>query len=237
MKLALFLALIILWGTTLASTSKGEGVDESCDVAKALAINNALEQFSAREFEVRKRHVCKDIVDDITCFYQKEITSEVAGTFKQMVSQKFTKEDDLCFAKVVIEVEKSKLLDVEVLGKELYKAGDIFELTVRTKEPLYVYVYNDSSEGLQKLFPHLDNNHEIVSGSKRLEDHKHIRYTVYVPNPYEESKETIIVVFSKVKLTFKNRLSKSEFYDTIKAVPAFSRRVLYHSVVINRRSS
>lgn len=238
MKLALFIACLLLWGTTQASTytSRGSGVDENCDISKALAVNNALERFSMREFEVKKKHICKDIKNDISCFYQKQISSEAAGTFKNIVSQKQHKDGSLCYTDLVIEIEKIKLLDVEVFGKDRFLSGDVFDISVRTKEPLFIYIYNDHTTGLQRLYPHLDNKHELVFGTFKLSENKNINYRVFVSHPYEQSEESIVVVFSKVKLTFNNRLSKSEFYDTIKAVPAFSRRVVYHNVVINRRS-
>lgn len=238
MKLSLLLALLILWGTTQASTytSVGKGVDEDCSLARALAINDALDKFSMRVFEASKKHVCKEIKDDITCHYQKEISSEAAGTFKQIISQDKKVEDDLCYLTIKIEVEKTKLLDVQVSGKDRYMSGDVLDLVIQTTEPLFVYVYNDYSGGLQKLYPHLDNKHELVLGTLKIIDNKDIHYRVYVNDPYEKSSDTLIIVFSKVRLTFKNRLSKNDFYDTIKAVPPFSRRVLYYNIEINRRS-
>lgn len=235
MKLAFALAALILWGTTLAATSRGSAYDERCDVARSLAIKDAIEKYSMREFEASQKHICKEIKDDINCFYQRELSTEVAGTFKKVLDQKAKKEDGLCIVNVKIELEKLKALNVDVFGKDKYLSGDEIELTVRTHEPLYVYIYNDHSSGLQKLYPHLDNKHELVIGTFRLQDHKKIKYQMYVSSPYERSEETLIVVFSKVKLTFKNRLSKIEFYDTIKALPAYSRRVMYHNFVIDRR--
>lgn len=234
-SLTLFISLILLWGTTQAATSKGTGIDDRCDVAKALAINNALENYSVREFEASQRQLCEEIKDEINCMFQKEISTEVAGTFKKILDQKYKKEDGLCRADLKIEVEKVKALNVDVFGKTKYRSGDLLELTVKTYEPMYVYIYNDHSSGIQRVFPHLDTKHELVVGTMRLENHQDVRYQMYVGMPYEQSEETLIVVFSKVKLTFKNRLSKLEFYEIIKSTPVYSRRVMYHNFIINRR--
>lgn len=235
MKLVTALSALLMCSATLAATSNGKGVDENCDLARSLAINNALERFSMREFEASQKHVCKDIKDDITCYYQKEIATEISGTFKRLISFNNKQRDGLCFVAVEIEVEKARPLDVMVTGKDKYLSGDIFELTVKTKEPLFVYIYNDHVDGLQKLYPVLENKHELVLGTFRIEDNKKVKYVVSVNAPYERSEDTVIVVFSKVRMTFKSRLTKSEFYDTIKSVPTFSRRIVYHNVVIDRR--
>ena len=236
MKLAIALALLILWGTTQAAISNGSSYDERCDIARSLAIKDALQNYSIREFEASQKHLCKEINDDINCMFQRELSTEVAGTFKKVVNERAKKEDGLCRVDVTIEVDKVRLLKVDVNGKSKYKSGDILELTVVTKEPLFVYIYNDHATGIQRLFPHLENKHELVAGTFKLEDHNKVRYQMYVASPYETSEETLIVVFSKVKLTFKNRLSKLEFYEIIKSTPAFSRRVMYHNFIINRRS-
>lgn len=235
MKLALAIALVILWGTTQAATSIGSAYDERCDLAKSLAIKDALEKYSMREFEASQKHLCKEIKDEINCMFQRELSTEVAGTFKKVLNEKVKKEDGLCKVNVKIEVDKIRSLKVDVSGKSKYLSGELLELTVQTKEPLYVYIYNDHASGIQRLYPHVDNKHEMVLGTFRLEDHNRIRYQLYVSSPYEVSEETLIVVFSKVKLTFRNRLSKLEFYEIIKSTPAYSRRVMYHNFVINRR--
>lgn len=234
MKLAIFLAILLSWGTTLAATSKGKASDLDCNIAKSLAINNALENFSMREFDVKKNQLCKEIKDDISCYYQREISSEVSGTFKKVIKQKTTRSDVICIVEIEILVEKTRTLKGEVSGKQSYLSGEMLELTIQTKEPLYAYVYNDHPSGLQKLFPHIDV-HQMINGTFKLEDHKKVKYQLSVAAPYEQSEDTLIVIFSKHKITFKNRLTKKEFYDTIRAVPPYSRKVVYHNIFINRR--
>lgn len=235
MKLAIFLASLILWGTTLAAeTSRGKGYDEDCNLAKAMAISNALDSYTKREFEVSQRHLCKEIQDDITCQYQKELSSQVAGTYKSLLSEKKRKEGDICVVDVKIEIEKARMLMASVKGKTEYYSGDIFDLALITEEPLYAYVFNDHPDGLQVLLPP-NNKPLLVNGKYEFSDNKKIKYQVTVYHPHEQSQDTIIVLFTKYKVTFKPRLSKKELYDTIKSIPVFSRRVVYHTVTIKRR--
>ena len=234
MKLAIFLAMLLLWGTTFASTSAGQGYDEDCNLAKAMAISNALNSFSKREFEVSERHVCKEIESDITCQYQKDLSSQVAGTYKSILSEKKRKDGDICIVDVTIEIEKARMLKASVKGRKEYYSGEIFDLALITEEPLYAYVFNDHTDGLQILMPP-DNKPLLVRGKYEFSDNKKIKYQVTVYHPYEQSEDTIIVLFTKYKVTFKPRLTKKELYDTIKSIPVFSRRVVYHTVTIKRR--
>ena len=234
MKLAIFLATLLLWGTTFASTSAGQGYDEDCNLAKAMAISNALNSFSKREFEVSERHVCKEIESDITCQYQKDLSSQVAGTYKSILSEKKRKDGDICIVDVTIEIEKARMLKASVKGRKEYYSGEIFDLALITEEPLYAYVFNDHADGLQILMP-ADNKPLLVRGKYKFSDNKKIKYQVTVYHPYEQSEDTIIVLFTKYKVTFKPRLTKKELYDTIKSIPVFSRRVVYHTVTIKRR--
>ena len=234
MKLAIFLAMLLLWGTTFASTSAGQGYDEDCNLAKAMAISNALNSFSKREFEVSERHVCKEIESDITCQYQKDLSSQVAGTYKSILSEKKRKDGDICIVDVTIEIEKARMLKASVKGRKEYYSGEIFDLALITEEPLYAYVFNDHADGLQILMPP-DNKPLLVRGKYEFSDNKKIKYQVTVYHPYEQSEDTIIVLFTKYKVTFKPRLTKKELYNTIKSIPVFSRRVVYHTVTIKRR--
>ena len=234
MKLAIFLAMLLLWGTTFASTSAGQGYDEDCNLAKAMAISNALDSYAKREFEVSQRHVCKEIESDITCQYQKELSSQVAGTYKSILSEKKRKDGDICIVDVTIEIEKARMLKASVKGRKEYYSGEIFDLALITEEPLYAYVFNDHADGLQILMPP-DNKPLLVRGKYEFSDNKKIKYQVTVYHPYEQSEDTIIVLFTKYKVTFKPRLTKKELYNTIKSIPVFSRRVVYHTVTIKRR--
>lgn len=234
MKLAIFISFLLLWGTTFADTSKGRGYDEDCRLAKAMAISNALDSYSRREFEVSQRHQCREIKDEITCQYQKELSSQVAGTYKNILSEKKKKDGDICVVDVTIEVEKARMLKASVKGKKEYYSGEIFDLALITEEPLYAYVFNDHPDGLQVLLPP-DNKPLLVHGKYEFSDNKKVKYQVTVYYPYEQSEDTIIVLFTKYKVTFKPRLSKKELYDTIKSIPVFSRRVVYHPVIIKRR--
>ena len=61
MKLAIFLALILLYGTTLASEiSFGTGEDKDCSLARALAIKDAVDNYSEQEFDLTKNQTCKE---------------------------------------------------------------------------------------------------------------------------------------------------------------------------------
>lgn len=234
MKLALFVSLGLLCSTTFADTSTGKGYDEDCSLAKAIAISNALDSYSKREFEVTRRHVCKEIKNDITCEYEKNLSSQAAGTYKSLLSESKRKEGDICIVDVKIEIEKARMLKASVKGKKEYYSGEIFDLALITEEPLFAYVFNDHADGLQVLLPP-DNKPLIVNGKYEFSDNKKVKYQVTVYHPYEQSEDTIIVLFTKYKVSLKPRLTKKELYDTIKSIPVFSRRVVYHPVIIKRR--
>ena len=50
-----------------------------------------------------------------------------------------------------------------------------------------------------------------------------------------QSKETLMAIFSKVKITFRSSMTRDEIYRQISSVPINARRVVYHNFVIKRR--
>jgi hypothetical protein len=50
-----------------------------------------------------------------------------------------------------------------------------------------------------------------------------------------ESKDTLMAIFSKVKITFRSSMTRDEIYRQISSVPINARRVVYHNFVIKRR--
>lgn len=231
----LFLVLIMKGSVALAFfLSDGTAYDKDCQVARSFAVKNALENFTMQEFEAAQKQTCKEQKNKIDCSYERELSSEVAGTLKRIIREQSSTKDGLCYVKVLVEIEKTKTFNVDVSGKQRYLSGEELQVSFKTLEPLYVYVFNDHYTEFQKLYP-LENDHHLLNGTFHLNSFKQARFQVYVKHPDQKSNDSLVVIFSKLKLSFKNDLTKTEFEDIIKSVPPYSRKVVYYHYVINRR--
>jgi hypothetical protein len=236
MKLSLGLLIIIMYGTTLASEiSFGSGEAKDCSLARALAIKDALESYSEQQFDLTKNQTCKETnAQGINCTFSKQLNTEVAGTLKRVISEKEKHKKDICVVEVKVEIESARVYFGDVTGDSKVYAGDKLNFRVTTFERLYVYVFNiyNKSE-IVLLYPKTSNHVNLVNGQMifptNLEFRTHLNYDT------ELSKESLMVLFTKHKLTFKNQLTAKDIYDTIAAIPVHSRHIVYHNFDIVRR--
>lgn len=232
-KFALLCSALISTSVFASSIEFGTGEDADCEIARALAVNNALERFSEKEFEVNKKQICRERnAEGIDCQYSKEIATEVAGTLKKVLKEKVKENRHQCVVEVKVEIEKARPFFGQVKAKEVITAGKKFDFEVFTQEPLYVYVFNIHNNQISMLFP-ISNKGNIVDG--RMELPENISFLATLPPQTNESKETLMVVFTKHKITFKRPMTKQDVYTTVASIPAYSRKIVYHNFVIQRR--
>lgn len=234
LKLALLCSLVCV-NAHAYDISFGTGEDEDCNIARALAVNDALEQYASKEFDVKKQQICSERnADGLDCSFKKQIDIESAGTLKRVLSEKKKQRKDSCVVEVKIEIEKARPFFASVKAKPEYVAGRKFDFEVFTQEPLYVYIFNiHNGKDIDMLYPLEDNKFNIVDG--RMEFPDTISFQATLPSGSEHSKETLMVVFTKHKLTFKRPSTKQEIYNMISSVPVYSRRIMYHNFIIKRR--
>lgn len=245
------LGLSLVTSTTLAGVAQQEvpppakgffvsGVGESsdCEIARNLAIKHALEKFAGQEFSHKSRHQCSEKNHNINCSFEKTLDIDTAGTVKRVVDQKIF-QTDKCVVSVTLEVERSKLFDVTVVGKNRYLSGEPLEFFIETKEPLYLYIFNSYDAGLnhkkvELVFPRKEVSQNLVNGKFVFPGTDKFRFLTYVAVG-NESKEQLIFLFTKHKLYDNKEWTISELDSMIKSMPAFTRRVVYQDIVIERR--
>ena len=236
MKIAIFLAIILLYGTTQASeVSFGTGEDKDCSLARALAIKEALDNYSEQEFDLTKNQTCKETnAQGIDCTFSKQLNTEIAGTLKRVISEREKHIKDVCVVEVKVEIESARVYFGDVTGDSKVYAGDKLNFKITTFERLYVYVFNiyNKSE-IVLLFPKTNNNGNLVNGQMKFPSSLEFRTHLY--SDTEFSKESLMVLFTKHKITFKNQLTTQDIYDTIAAIPVHSRHLVYHNFDIVRR--
>lgn len=236
MKIAIFLALVLLYGTTQASEiSFGSGESKDCSLARALAIKNALDNYSEQEFDLTKNQTCKETnTQGIDCTFSKQLNTEIAGTLKRVISEKEKHIKDVCVVEVKVEIESARVYFGDVTGDSKVYAGDKLNFKITTFERLYVYVFNiyNKSE-IVLLFPKTNNHGNLINGLMKFPSNLEFRTHLY--SHTEFSKESLMVLFTKHKLTFKNQLTTKDIYDTIAAIPVHSRHLVYHNFDIVRR--
>jgi hypothetical protein len=236
MKLAATIVLLILHGTTLASEiSFGSGEAKDCSLARALAIKDALNSYSEQEFDLTKTQTCKETnTQGIECTFSKQLSTDVAGTLKRVISEKEKHKKDICVVEVKIEIESARVYFGDVSGDSKVFAGDILNFKITAFEQLYVYIFNIYNRTeIVLLYPTASNHVNVINGPMKFPSN--IEFRTHLNYDTETSKESLLVLFTKHKITFKNQLTSKDIYDTIANIPVHSRHIVYHNFDIVRR--
>ena len=234
MKYIFILWLVVSANAYSSELSFGIGEHKDCGVAKAFALNNALEHYAEKEFEVIKRNTCREVnANGVQCEFIKRTEVETSGTLKKILNEKVKKNNNSCVVEVKIQVEKARPLAGDIVNaKELAIDGERYKFDVLTKEPLYVYLFNAFDNKMKLMYPY-DNRSNLLHGTLTLPDG--IWWQADLPKGANESQETLMAVFSKEKITFGSSMDKEQIYRQIASMPMYSRRVVYHNFVIKRR--
>ena len=230
----LLVALLISGSAYASDVEFGTGEHNDCNIAKAYAVNNALERYAGKEFEVIKRHTCRETNSTgVSCDFIKRTEIETVGVLKKVVSQKVKNNRHTCVVEVKIEVEKARPLAGDIVNaKEIAVDGTRYNFDIVTKEPLYVYLFNAYDNKIKLMYPY-ENRSNLLHGKLALPDG--IWWQADLPKGIDESNETLMAVFSKEKISFGNNMDKDEIYRQIASMPMYSRRVVYQNFVIKRR--
>lgn len=232
--------LAILWllvcSNAFADVSFGTGESEDCNIAKALAISDAIERYAEKEFEVKKQHICRERnADGIECEYVKKTEIESAGTLKKVLGEKVKQKRDICVVEVKIELDPSRPLAGDILNASNFAFnGQRYPFDVITKEPLYVYLFSVYDNKMHIMYPYEGIKSNLIDGKLTLPDG--IWWQADIMSDAIESKDTLMAVFTKYKITFKSSMTRDEIYRQISSVPINARRVVYHNFVIKRRT-
>jgi len=217
---------------------EGAGSSIDCEVARNLAIKNALEKFAGQSFEVKKHQSCKEVKNKINCSYENALDIDSAGTLKRIIHQEVNKKE-LCYVTVKVELEDTRLYDLSVDGKLKYLAGEHLEFEIDTKEKLYLYVFNIYNAGMnykkaELIFPNERVNNNTINGKFVFPGTNEVKFTTYVAYG-DVSKEKLLFLFTKYKLYDRKEWTVNDVDIMIKSIPTFSRRVVYQDIIIERR--
>jgi hypothetical protein len=232
----LALLWMLLCVNAYADVSFGTGESEDCNIAKALAVNDAIERYAVKEFEVKKQHICRERnAEGVECDYVKKTEVESAGTLKKVLSEKVKQKKDICVVEVKVELDPSRPLagDIENASYFAYN-GQKYPFDVITREPMYVYLFSVYDDKMHMMYPYDGIKSNLLHGKLTLPDG--IWWQADIMSNATESKDTLMAVFTKVKITFRSSMTRDEIYRQISSVPINARRVVYHNFVIKRRT-
>ena len=227
---------LLLCANAYADVSFGTGESEDCNIAKALAVNDAIERYAEKEFEVKKQHICRERnAEGIECEYVKKTEIESAGTLKKVLSEKVKQKKDVCVVEVKVLLEQSRQLagDIEN-ASNIAVNGERYKFDVITKEPLYVYLFSVYGDKMHQMYPYDGIKSNLIDGKLVLPNG--IWWNADIMSNEPQSKDTLMAIFSKVKITFRSSMTRDEIYRQISSVPINARRVVYHNFVIKRRT-
>ena len=228
-------ALLLIPSLCFADISFGTGEAKDCELAKALAVRDALESYAGAEFDYTKKQSCIEKNDKQDCSFQKDMDVDTGGTLKRIISENVKKQKDGCIVETKIEVEISRSLYVTFDGDSIFEDGEPLKFRVFAGEPVYFYLFVNGKKP-ELIFPSeevgLTNN--LIDGEFVFPGKKGVNYVLFSESG-DSSKEQYVLLFSKQKLFDKRKWSNYKLSDIIKSIPTFSRKVIYYDVQIQRR--
>jgi hypothetical protein len=227
--------LILIPSLAFADVSFGTGEDKNCEIARAMAVRDALEAHSGIEFDYIKKESCTERNTKIDCTFKKDFDTNSSGTLKKVLKEDVKQKKDVCVVEVKVEIEPTKTLFVNLELKDKYMEGEALEFKVYAGEPVYLYVFNVGKK-VELIFPtsqvdflsNLIDTEFVFPGSDRA------TYMLYSESG-NTVKGQLVFLFTKHKMFDRRVWTKTELDDIIRSMPAFSRKVVYNDIIIQRR--
>lgn len=218
----------------LADVSFGTGEGKNCELARAMAIRDALESYSGVEFDYIKKESCSESKSNIDCTFKKEFDTNSSGTLKRVLSQQVKQNKDQCVVEIKIEIEPTKSLFVNLDINERFFDGDPLTFKVYSGEPVYLYVFNVGKK-VELIFPNkqlevsnLIEQEFVFPGTDRAQ------YIMY-SDTGNTTKEQFVFLFTKHKLFDSKQWTISSLEEIIRSIPTFSKKVVSYDIFIQRR--
>lgn len=236
----IFFSIFLLWCTNAYSIEVSRGMGEStfksskeritaCSIAENKAINNALINYAGKEFTSTKETRCIDTQKNAYCDYLTEISSQASGTVRSIVDRSRKIKNNSCLVEVVVEIEKSKSINASVKSKRIYLDGEFLDIKIKVGQPLYLYIFNLNSNGVDLLFPNIYNKDELIDD----------RF-VWPGNMFKArgisnvTPETLFFLFSTNRQTISEDIDLNELKQLVLSIPNFEKKVIQHNLVIKR---
>lgn len=218
-----------------ADVSFGTGEDKSCELARAMAIRDALEAHSGIEFDYVKKESCTEKNTKIDCTFKKDFDTNTSGTLKKVLKEDVKQKKDICVVEVKVEIEPTKALFVNLELKNNYIEGEPLQFKVYAGEPVYLYVFNVDKK-VELIFPNsqVDFLSNLIDTEFVFPGTDRASYMLYSESG-NTVKGQLVFLFTKHKLFDRREWTKTDLEDIIRSMPAFSRKVVYNDIIIQRR--
>ena len=227
--------LILIPSLAFADVSFGTGEDKNCEIARAMAIRDALEAHSGVEFDYTKKESCTERNTNIDCTFKKDFDTNSSGTLKKVLKEDVKQKKDVCVVEVKVEIEPTKTLFVNLELKDKYMEGESLEFKVYAGEPVYLYVFNINKK-VEMVFPNsqVDFLSNLIDTEFVFPGTDRATYMLYSESG-NTVKGQLVFLFTKHKMFDRREWTKSALEDIIRSMPAYSRKVVYNDIIIQRR--
>jgi len=224
-----------MWGMGEKSFDSIHNRIEACTIAENLAMKDALIKYSERNFTVENQTVCYDTHNAAYCDYIREVNSNTAGSVTHVIDRDRHIEDDTCFVKLQVAIEPHAQLPVEVDLQKVYYPGENISVNVDTKQPVYLYIFNVHSAGVDTLFPNQYTTNSLID-DKFVYPGTGVTVKATLPQG-NQSKETLLFLFTKQRQSFDSaQMDEASLQELLKSVPSTEKRLIQKHILIKRRS-
>lgn len=230
--------LLLFSGTALAQTT-GTGQypisekfpeAQACLIAENLAVEHAIRTKNGVVLDATQIFNCKDTDKRVDCNFEKNYELSTRGSASKIFKRTFTVTDNVCQVDVVLNVEKSKFIPINIFGSDMYRAGEYLNYQVSVPEPMYLYVVSVNRNVAHVLFPYDDFGRKPIQHNFTI---PHV-FRTSLPKGTKFSQEQLIFLFSEYKISLRldQRMGYDQLQEVIKSIPVDARKVFYRNIVI-----
>lgn len=239
------LILALLPTTAIASSITGIGthsitnnepIDVACQIAEIKAYKDIAIKVHGGVVESNFTNVCKEVTpsmskQDLATCSSKAVTSVYHnGHVRSVVSKNTDRNKNSCTVEITAITGQNNYIKASIRGKEDYMHGENVKLSLNVDTPVYVYIFLQHGKHTEMIYPRNPSDYLYTESGGQLPD-----YRIWLDNGKTRDHKKFILVLSKQRVDFSNRMLKHTTYEeVINHLPAGSRRVLEKEVFIIR---
>lgn len=227
-------ALEVAFGMGEHSFSNDNQRLDACTIAENKALKDALIKFADRQYTITDQTRCIDSKEHGYCDYIKEIDASTSGSIKSVVDRVKRYNGNTCFVEIKAEIEAARQLTASVESNRFYYVGESIDVKIEVGQPLYLYIFNLYSGGVDMLFPNQYNTNSLID-DRFVYPGQGITVEASLPDGEKISNETLLFLFTSRRQDFKPEFVTTDSLKTIlESIPVNEKKLVQQHIVIKR---
>ena len=227
-------ALEVAFGMGEHSFSNDNQRLAACTIAENKALKDALVKFADRQYTITNQTRCIDSKEHSYCDYIKEIDASTSGSIKSVIDRVKRYNGNTCFVEIKAEIETARQLAANVESNRFYYVGEPIDIKIKVGQPLYLYIFNLHSKGVDMLFPNQYTTNSLIDDRFEYPG-QGITVEASLPKGEKISNETLLFLFTSRRQDFKPTFVTADSLKmTLESIPVNEKKLVQQHIIIKR---